>query len=250
MALSRIVASGVAAMIIVVAAGSSAQGEDIPPDVALWFADTAPALIEHGADGAVLVRGSEVVEFGQVEVGTPEQISTWSSEYIGGSASPVTELQAEWVAPVSQNGSPVGTVRAYRPDPARVNLAYYDDDTDLAQALWTHQAQSELVYDAPLSAYFSFDGESIAPLTSIAKLEISGAVSVPEFQALLAERYGQTSSGEAPVGGGATIPHELRHETSRTPMIWSLAGVAVAGLAVAGVLAVRSRTRKMEGEPS
>jgi hypothetical protein len=134
----------------------------------------------------------------------------------------------EWLAVLQRGEAVLGTVRVAERDGAGAELSGSDEDVELGTAL-TGLAEGELVVeDSSSGALFGLAGETVRPLNTWARLELTRPAELPDLQSLLA-------SQTAPDRAGPSLSREqwLR--------LAGLAGFGTLFLALATVLVIRPR---------
>ena len=197
------------------APATATLNQEVPADVAKWF-ESAPNLIQSTQNEATTVD-SETAEptFSDVTVSAPRQVSQWTMRAIRGkSGTGISEPIEQWIGAFSDRGYVIGTVSAYRTDGGVVELAYFDDNAELAKALLAESRLDAVVYDGPLDAYFGLTGDRVVPLSPTARLELASPAALASFRQQLAARYAKddlsnaglprTDPRSAMAGGGAS----------------------------------------------
>ena len=219
------------------AANATASTPALPDDVAAFFAEQAPEVLEAselaGTAGGTAAAGVH-------------EVFAWSEAYLAGEPGEPTASLDEWIAAVERGGEPAGTLTAYRPAPDEpAAFASTSDDAELAQALLGLPAGAQLVLDAPADAWFAIVDGIATPLDEHARADLPGGpAALDELQPTVVDRYaamrGQTD--DAAVGGGAAPAAGAQPWLIGAGIVAAVVGV----LAAIGV-AVRIRRARHEG---
>lgn len=222
----------------------AATTHDIPDDVNEWFHTHAVATVKEAIEGAVLLdTGEKELDYVDVSVGEPRQLNVWTEEFrTGVPGATIGEPIEQWAAPLFDQGKPVGSIQAYRNEEGVAGFAFFDQDRSLGEGLAQSQNNGTVYYDAPLDAYFEFDGNVFQPLSNIAFVETPQALGLEKFQQQLTERYQRDADAYAEAmkdgprddlaGGGAAIPTEHASGWSTTHIIMLIVGAALVAVSI------------------
>ncbi|SFS08087.1 hypothetical protein SAMN04487783_1048 [Agrococcus baldri] len=227
-ALALVLASVATAPAAAAPAATSVPG--LPDDVAAFFAEQAPEVLE-------------ATELHGTAAGSVHEVFAWSEAYLSGAAGGPTVSLDEWIAPVERLGEPVGTITAYRPAPDEpATFAATSDDAELAAALLGVRSGSRLVLDAPADAWFALIDGTVTPLDEHAtELLPAGRATLEELQPSVVERYASMRAQPDDV----TAPVGSRTPDGSVPQPWLLgAGIAAVVIGLLAVLGLVLRARR------
>jgi len=130
-----------AAMTLAVLCPSPAQAAvpAVPDDVATWFAQDAPAIMADitAPDRQTLPEPGTLYlyPFG-TSIGKPVSVMVWDSGFLEASDPTIDMLipRGDWMAPITAQGKPVGTLTAYRSPTGSMEWGF-DDNAEVAAAL-------------------------------------------------------------------------------------------------------------------
>ncbi len=200
----------------------TAGDQALPDDVVAWFDEEAAAEAATAFDGDA-----------PATVGEPRPLHLWSEDFLDGEPTdtPVVATE-EWVAPYAVDGTPAGTVVAWREDGV-VTFASADDHAELAAALTEEAPAGALIVEEPmLAAHFALDDGTVTTLLTGFYV---GPPTAPldTVQAALAEQVEDLVAAAVPEPGG---------DGRWLPLLWGVLGVAFVAAVALAVLSGRRRT--------
>ncbi|GAA0312709.1 hypothetical protein [Kineococcus aurantiacus] len=243
-----------AVTVLVLSSPAAATPEPtIPHDVRDLLADEALRQVRSNLAhfAAQPATGGDVLQVPDVSAplraGRVHQVYTFTSAWVGGEqgADPAAPTP-QWLAPVLRGSDVLGTVRVWKPDGAAAEVAGFNGDVQLGQALQGF-ADLPVVEDASVGEFFALDGDAVLPVNEASKRELPGEATVDDLQPVVAARVaaGVEAAAGAPdaVGGGGPVDQVPTARTvSRGDRVLLGGGLLlVAGGAAAAVVVARGR---------
>jgi hypothetical protein len=188
-------------------AGAGARGEgSVPSEVAAYV--TSGSLVAQLNDVYGVNAEGDGVDFDETtEPGVIERVHVWSAELLAGQETEhPLELVNEWVVPIAIDEEPVGLATIWI-NPATVDpeLASFDADPELAEALSAVEAGSSLVRDAQSAAWLALAADgTLTPLVP-GSTGLSTPVPLDDVALLPPPSDGMAPGGDPGTGVGLAI---------------------------------------------
>jgi len=187
-------------------AGSSGDGEFgqlVPADVVQALSSDIPEQVRlTAAEFAGDDSGSPDFS-GQLAAVSPRTVSTFEPA----TADTALIANGEWTAALVRGGEVVGTVTVWRQN-GQVELNGYDDDVTLGQAL-VESSAAVLISDAPIGAYYLYDGAVVTPANEPAHAQVAGPAPLSEVRQVVNERNAAAGAESGPDSVGGMRPTEV-----------------------------------------
>jgi hypothetical protein len=192
---------------------------DVPRDVVEWFTENAADIVYELliAQSVSISIGDDGYRDAPFEVGVPERIFTWNSsalndDQVADVEDLVTESD-EWIAPLYQNGSVVGTVTAVVLPDGTLTLDSVKNDRDAGSALEESLSADYLVNDPQLGGLVELSEEgAVRGLSTVAADILEDVSSVEELQETIVDiRQSDAAmdvNGEQEAGGHVVFEAE------------------------------------------
>lgn len=240
-------------MLVLIAAAPSLLGgagghpdEEVPRDVLDWFEHADRLIMEIQEDSVTIDIGSVPSEYADVSVAEPRWLYAWTTEFLTEESSEEVVVQIEqWAAPFSDRDDPAGTIHAYRNASGTVDLAYFDDNSALSEALQGAGESGLIVWDAPLDLVVALEGETVLPLSDGAARGLTGPMSVDEFRDFLIQQYREMGFTEH-IEPGRTAAEDAENSPGAQSSTWPwfvMGGMALVLVTSAVAIARFSRSR-------
>jgi len=241
--------------------GVSAQAvvPPVPDDIAAWFKNDAPAVVERGSsksrDAAPDQMKGELFPFGS-SVGKPVTLMSWSEEFLS-SDNPTADMlvsDVSWMAPISAQGQPVGTILATTSTSDGSIGWMVDPDVDSASALLAARPKDVIAYDgrnglfviaANSARQYGVPSWGVIPTTGSLKQLQQALNAQSEADREAAEAAGvNTVNGSGPLDFSLYVQQHPEAPAPPTPaptvVVWPeflvLGGVLVAAAVTGGVM--------------
>jgi len=178
----------------------------VPDDVATWFKQEAPAImakITAPDRNTVLDPSSPYLYPFGTSIGKPVSVMVWDSGFLEAS-DPTTDMlipRGDWMAPITAQGKPVGTLTAYRSPTGSMEYGF-DDNAEVAAALVAARPKDIVASDGRNGVFIIADNTARQyGLGSVGIVPSAGTIS--QLQAALRAQRAEDARQSAAAGGEA-----------------------------------------------
>jgi hypothetical protein len=226
---------GIAAILSLLGGPAFAVAQDVPPEVDVWFAESAPSvaadiLVNNAVNIASRPKTSVFI------VGEPVRLHNWNDEFLRGTHIDPLVFEGEWVAALYRDGIAVGTIAAVHSGDS-VRFSYLDNDSSAGVALGG-ETSGEVVLDPRLGGLLEVDEIGGAEaLSQAAAGHVAGVDTLDELQSAVQEVHDSGSRSIAVDGSAAAF--------SASAAVRDAVGLALLGV---GALTLRRRRARSPRE--
>lgn len=134
-------------------------------------------------------------EMGEITFGPLHPIHHFSQAFVMKPTATLSKNESiqpgnEWVATIYQNEKPVNVIGVYKNEEKnQYEFSTLGYGKELAEALTLLKPHEQLVYEFPVDAWYSIDGNQIRPLTYKGQELMQQPLSLASFRSLIVDRY-------------------------------------------------------------
>ncbi|GIG39191.1 hypothetical protein [Cellulomonas phragmiteti] len=170
-----------------VVGASPAAAQEVPPAVATWFAQDAPAVAADVLGGSVDIA-ARAARAGVYSVGEPVPLHRWSEGFVEGESVDPVAFDGEWVAPLVRDGAVVGTIAAVE-SAGEVRFSYLDDDAS-AGAVLSEGVEGDVLQDPQLGGLLEVaEGGDVEAVSRSAVTFLTDVADEAGLQAMVQEAH-------------------------------------------------------------
>ncbi|WP_146149622.1 hypothetical protein [Kineococcus rhizosphaerae] len=254
------VLTAAAAAVVLASPAAATPKPVIPDDVSSYLSNKGIRQVQENLANFGAQAGSETLgptppdASGNLRAGRIHQVYLFTDAWVKGSAdADPAEATQQWVAPVLRGNEAIGTVRVWKPDGGPAEVAGFNGDTQLADALQGFK-DLPVVEDPSAGEFFALDGDSVLPINEASKRELPKRGKVKDLQPIVAERIAQGARDAAGVpdsvgGGGPSDQGSTSDAMSggeRAAMAGGLVLLVGGGAAAVAITRNRRQVRKAQ----
>ncbi len=224
-----------------------ASAESDIPQGAQQFADSffLDIVKEHvhaaHAGNFNLNPNSENITFGSLH-----HRYTLSEEFVKSNIAVETGIisSKEYISVVYQDGKPVNVIGTYENEAGVFALSTFGYGLELAKKLDNLKEDEKILYEAPIDAWYIYNGKSVRPLTASAAMLMNEEKNVKDFQKVIYERY-KNEDNNPEMGGGISITGSDESTSSFKSIILYFV-IGVLGVAVLVLFFINRRLKNKQ----